>query len=172
MVPFSLRYQIASDFHSKNHWAAADTYNEIRKQYYWPNMLDYIQKFCASCDDCLKTKKPNKKPIAPLKPIDWAACNPRESIGYDIATIAPSYDGFRFVLLIIDGMSKYVELCPLRNATAVTLARVIKREWIGRHGHPTYFLSDQGQNVDQAEEIKELCEKLGIKKTDFLMGHK
>ena len=60
-------------------------------------------------------------------------------------------------------MSKFVELCPLRNINAKSVTKNVKREWIGRHGAPETLLTDQGQQVD-GEEINEMCEEYGIKK--------
>ena len=74
-----------------------------------------------------------------------------------------SREGFKYIMLITDGMSKFVELCPLRNITADSVVKQIKREWIGRHGSPETLLTDQGQQVDGAE-VRKLCEEYSIKK--------
>ena len=163
IVPSSLRYQITKDYHSTNHWGVTNTYNEICKDYYWTNMKNYVEQFCASCDTCLQTKHPSKKPKAQLKPIVWAEYEPCQAIALDIASMTPSYDGFNHILLITDGMSKFTELCPMRNMTAATVVKNVKRNWIARHGIPVTLLTDQGSQVDGID-IRELCEELGITK--------
>ena len=134
VVPNSLKYQIVRDFHSSNHWGAANTLNDVKKSYYWPNMQKYIEEYCASCEGCLRSKHMNVKSKAPLKPINWAQYHPRQAIALDLATMAPSSEGYRYIMLIVDGMSKFVELCPLRNINAKSVTKNVKREWIGRHG--------------------------------------
>ena len=163
VVPNSLKYQIVRDFHSSNHWGAANTLNDVKKSYYWPNMQKYIEEYCASCEGCLRSKHMNVKSKAPLKPINWAQYHPRQAIALDLATMAPSSEGYRYIMLIVDGMSKFVELCPLRNINAKSVTKNVKREWIGRHGAPEALLTDQGQQVD-GEEINQMCEEYGIKK--------
>ena len=63
VVPSSLRYQITKDYHKTNHWGVTNTYNEISKDYYWTNMKNYIEQFCASCD--IYVYKPNIHPRNP-----------------------------------------------------------------------------------------------------------
>ena len=158
LVPHSLKFQILEDFHNHNHWGEKNTYVDIAKKYYWPNMRNYIQEFCATCDTRLQGKHPNTKPKTYLKPQQWTECYPRQAIALGIATLIPSFDGYRYVLLIVDGMSKFVELCPMRNITAHTVVKNIKREWIARHGAPETLLPDQGTQVDR-EEIRRMCEE-------------
>ena len=126
-------------------------------------MENYIKEYCASCDTCLKTKSPNKKPKAGLKPQQWDNNEPGQAIALDLATMTPSYDGFKYIMLITDGMSKFTELCPLRNMTAPSVVKNIERNWIARHGIPTTLLTDQGTQVDGVE-VRDLCERYNIKK--------
>ena len=163
VVPSSLRYQVTKDFHTLHHWGVSNTYKEIRTNYYWPGMEDYIKQYCASCDTCLQTKSPNRKAKASLKPQQWERNEPGQAIALDLATMTPSYDGFKYIMLITDGMSKFTELCPLRNMTALSVVKNIERNWIARHGVPITLLTDQGTQVDGVE-VRELCEKYGIKK--------
>ena len=60
LVLDSLKHQITKDYHETNHLATAHTCNAIKEKYYWPNMKDYVEKFCNMCDVCLKTKPPEK----------------------------------------------------------------------------------------------------------------
>ena len=126
-------------------------------------MESYIQQYCASCDTCLKTKKPNKTPKAELKPQPWEIYEPGQAIALDLATMTPSYDGYKYIMLITDGMSKFTELCPLRNMTAPSVVKNIERNWIARHGIPETLLTDQGAQVD-GHEIREMCDKYSILK--------
>ena len=163
VVPNSLQYQITKDFHNLHHWGIGNTYKEIAKNYYWPGMEEYVRQYCASCDTCLRSKSANKKPKAELKPRDWADHAPGESISLDLATMTPSYDGFKYIMLITDGMSKFSEICPLRNMTAPAVVKNIERNWIARHGVPSTLLTDQGAQVD-GEEVRELCNRYNIEK--------
>ncbi len=163
IVPASLRYQVTKDFHNLHHWGMTNTYREIRENYYWPGMETYIQQYCAACDTCIQSKNLNKKLKTELCPRNWEENEPGQSIALDLATMTPSYDGFKYIMLITDGMSKFAEICPLRNMTAPAVVKNIERNWIARHGIPSALLTDQGTQVDGIE-VRELCEKYGIKK--------
>ena len=163
VVPNSLKFQITKDFHQENHWGIQNTLVEISKEYYWPNMKVYIEQYCASCATCLQTKHQSKKPKAELKPIEWSDYEPCQAIALDIATMTNSYDGFSHILLITDCMSKFTELCPIRNMTAESVTKNIKRNWIARHGIPVTLLTDQGSQVDGVD-VRKLCDELGISK--------
>ena len=60
--------------------------------------------------------------------MDWAEYHPRQGIALDLATIALSTEGYRYAMLIVDCMSKWVDLCPLRNISAQSVIRNVKRE--------------------------------------------
>ena len=122
-----------------------------------------MKEYVASCGVCAKTKNDNIKIKAPLKPIDWGQYQPRQAIALDLATMVRSRCGYKYIMLITDGMSKYVELCPLRDITANSVTSQISREWIARHGAPETLLTDQGQQVDGVD-IRALCDKYNIKK--------
>jgi hypothetical protein len=163
LVPNSLKYQITRDFHEQDHWGTENTYKNIAAKYYWPNMKQYVKEYVDSCENCMKNKHANTKPKAYLKPNNWAEHFPRQAIALDLATMVRSRDGYKYVLLITDGMSKFVELCPLRDITANSVVKQIEREWIARHGAPETLLTDQGQQVD-GNEVRQLCDKYGIRK--------
>ena len=71
---------------------------------------------------------------------------------------------FRYFVCIIDVFTRYMELIPLQDQSAVSLAREFQCGWIFRgHGVPKGLLTDQGHNIDGVE-IRALCERLGIEK--------
>ena len=114
-------------------------------------MRNYIQTYCSSCDICLQTKHPNTKPRSELKP-QWCEYFPIQAIALDLATMVPSYDGYRYIMLIVNGMSKFLELCPLRNITTPSVVKNIKREWIGMHG-VQYTLLTKNKNKNKNKNI-------------------
>ena len=163
LVPNSLKYQVTRDYHNEDHWGVENTCKNISEKYYWPNMKQYVSEYVGGCNDCTKNKHSNSKPKAFLKPQNWAEHFPRQAIALDLATMVISKEGYKYIMLITDGMSKFVELCPLRNITANSVVKQVRREWIARHGAPETLLTDQGQQVD-GNEVRQLCEDYNIKK--------
>jgi len=83
----------------------------------------------------------------------------------DVLGLLPKTDsGNRFVLVIVDCFTKWVEAFPVKNTRAKTIAEVFVREIISRHGVPSEIHTDQGRNFE-SKLFLELTELLGMKKT-------
>ena len=70
----------------------------------------------------------------------------------------------RYVLVIQDYFTKWVEAFPLPNEQAVTVAEVLASEWVCRYGAPQTLHSDQCRNFE-SEVFQEMCKLFGIDKT-------
>ena len=101
-------------------------------------------------------------PKAPLVPI-YDPQAPLEFISIDVAHFPTTKTGLKYVLLIGDVFSKYIEAAPMPNQTAETIRDTLWGRWITKFGCPLYMLSDQGSNVD-GETVHALCEEFNIKK--------
>ena len=105
---------------------------------------------------------PPPPPNAPLLPIQEPESS-MEFISMDILYMPVDSEGYKFILVIGDLFSKYVEAMPLRDQSASTIMQALKDDWVLRYGCPTFLLSDQGSNAD-GKAIRELCETFNIKK--------
>ena len=77
---------------------------------------------------------------------------PGEAVAMDVATLPWGDSKYRYLLVMVDLFSHYIELPPLHNQTADTIVEEFKRSWIYRgHGVPKILLTDQGHNVDGRE---------------------
>ncbi|KAM0724689.1 Retrovirus-related Pol polyprotein from transposon 412 [Formica fusca] len=72
--------------------------------------------------------------------------------------------GNRFLLVIVDCFTKWVEAFPLRNIRAEAVAEIFIKQFISRHGVPVEVHTDQGKNFE-SKLFSELMMLLGIKKT-------
>jgi hypothetical protein len=57
----------------------------------------------------------------------------------------PEIDGFKYIVVGIDYFSKWSEARPIKDKSAVTVARFLYDEIICRHGCPKIQISDQGR---------------------------
>ena len=55
--------------------------------------------------------------------------------------------GNRYLLVVTDCFSKWVEICPLSNMRTKTIAEVFVREIVCRYGVSLEVHSDQGRNL-------------------------
>lgn len=90
---------------------------------------------------------------------------PLERVQMDILGLLPTTRiGNRFLLVIVDCFTKWVETFPLKNIRAKTVAEVFVSQFISRHGVPTEVHTDQGKNFE-SRLFAELMRLLGIRKT-------
>ena len=134
----------------------------IKERFYWPNLFKYISEYTSSCEICQKCKADARPPKAPLTPLHVAQY-PMEFISIDIQYMPQDDDNYKYVLLIGDIFSKYIEAVPLVNQTAEEVVQAIYKNWILKHGCPSFILSDQGSNVD-GKLVQELCVAFHIEK--------
>ena len=72
-------------------------------------------------------------------------------------------DGYRYILLIDDLFSKYIEAVPLIDQNSSTIIKALYESWLSKHGYPQFLLTDQGSNVD-GETMNNICREFHIEK--------
>ena len=134
----------------------------MRDRFFWRGMFLDNQNFCRRCEVCLRNKRSYERK-EPLKPIKLPYNFPRALIAMDIAYLPWTSQGYRYVLIIVDLFSKYMEAIPMKNQEATTIAEALRYGWFHRYGFPLALLSDQCPNVD-GTIIREICAEYGIQK--------
>ena len=81
----------------------------------------------------------------------------------DMATLPVTEDEFRYLLVMGDTFTKFIEAEAVKDQTAGSITKAIYKRLICRYGCPTKVLSDQGRNFE-ASAFKKLCDKFGIQK--------
>ena len=88
-----------------------------------------------------------------------------ERIALDIMGPLPNTEnGNKYVLVLADYYTKYVEAYAVPDERAETVARKLVDEFICRYGVPHEIHSDQGRNFE-SNVFQQMCRLLGIKKT-------
>ena len=80
-----------------------------------------------------------------------------------IGPITPkASNGHRFIFVVIDYFTKWVEAASYASVTKSVVARFIKREIICRYGLPKRIISDNGLNLNN-DMVAEVCTRFKIK---------
>ena len=96
---------------------------------------------------------------------------PMERIAIDILGPLPETDqGNRFIVIIGDYFTKWIEAYATRDHKATTIAKVLVEQFILRYGLPGTIHTDQGRDFE-SHLIKELCSLLDINKTRTTPWH-
>ncbi|GFU29831.1 transposon Tf2-6 polyprotein [Trichonephila clavipes] len=163
VIPSHERTLILKNHHDApmaGHYGAEGTYTRIEKNNYWTGMRKYITDYVKNCPDCIKYKASNQKPSGLLQtPVPAQRF---ETLAIDLfGPLSESKDGKRFILIIEDCTTKWVELFALPNATAKECAITLIEEVLLRYGIPRHLISDNGTQFVSAV-MQQICYLLNI----------
>ena len=166
VVPVALRQGILRDLHggaAGGHLGADKTLSRLRERFYWPGYFNDVREWCRNCGTCQSRKSPAPKARAPLQPI--LTSRPLQLVATDILGPLPeSPAGNRYILVVADYFTRYVEAYPISDQEATTVARQLVNEFFLRFSPPEQLHSDQGRNFESSV-IAEVCRLLGIEKS-------
>ena len=146
-VPTTLRQRVIWDYHDvplAGHPGAEETTRAIQERFFWPGMSRQIRRYVAGCHLCICTKPLHGRTIDGQRP--RSARTAWETVAVDLMGPYPlTNQGNRFILIVTDMFTRWVESFPLRNSHAPTLIRTLEKEVFSRFGYPHYLLSDNGK---------------------------
>lgn len=120
-------------------------------------MRSDITRGCLVCH----SHSPGRAVHAPLTPIPVAG--PFDRIGVDIIQFPRSDLGNQYAVVFMDYLTKWLEVYPTPDQSAATVANLLVREIVSRHGVPSELLSDRGR----AFLLQEVQSLLGFKKVSY-----
>ena len=126
----SLRNEVLVGIHdckTAGHMGQAKTLQKLKQRFIWHGMSNDCLLYVRSCGVCNGSKKPNRKAKARLG--RYHAGAPLERVHIDIlGPLNSSKSGNRYVLMVIDQFTKWLECYPLKDQTAVTVAKAVVNE--------------------------------------------
>ena len=165
-VPERLKTMIMANHHGSTlggHWKEEKTYEAISIKYFWPSMAKDIESHIKLCKIChQQTNRDNSKNKAPLQP--WNPPTARnQRIHFDlVGPLKSSNTKFKHILSITDAFSRWVELVPIENKEAITVAQALWDNWICRFGFYKQSVSDGGGEFAN-EVLNELTKLMAAK---------
>ena len=166
VLPKALVKTILQECHdspSGSHLGMTKTLEKIRSRFYWPGQRKDVEDWCKGCEMCASRKSPSTKRRAPLQS-DLTGC-PLQRVAMDILGPLPLTDrGNKYVLVVGDYFTKWVEAYAMPNMEAGTVAELFVSRFVCQFGVPDVLHTDQGRNFESAL-LKEVCQLLGVVKT-------
>lgn len=167
IVPPAGQAEILREHHDDpmaGHFGIEKTLKRLRKSpYFWPKLRATVEKWCRECQLCARTKHVNLKARAPMKTV--GAGSTLERVGIDIlGPLTETENGNRFILVVGDYWTKWMEAYPLPDHTAETVASTLVHQFFARFGLPDQVHSDQGREFE-GKLFQEMCRLLRIDKT-------
>ncbi|KAG8497464.1 hypothetical protein CXB51_008660 [Gossypium anomalum] len=134
----------------------------MRFGYYWATMEGDCINYAKKCHKCQIYGDKIHVPPSPLHVMTspW----PFSMWGMDvIGPILPkASNGHRFIFVVIDYFTKWVEAASYANVTKSAVSRFLKKEIICRYRMPERIISDNALNLNN-KTIAEVCDRFKIK---------
>ena len=171
VLPHDLTGLVMHAYHdhalSGGHLAFRPTYEKIRHKYWWPSMPRDIRNWCLDCQACQRRKTPHRRPKLPTGHVPVQ--RPFERISVDLVeykTLSKSRTGTycKYVLTMMDHLTRFAILTPIPNKSAETVANVLIEKIFSIFGPPEMLHSDQGTEFEN-KIIHQLQTILGYEKT-------
>ena len=164
----SYAYEKISNVHNDlvGHFGFDKTKQRLRNsEETWKGMDEDIKNYIEKCDFCQKNTfiKAINNDIVTM-PFSLASYAPFERICVDtIGPIKTDDETKKFILVIIDAFSRFIQLHAISDTTAITAVDSIMN-WIGHFGIPSEVVSDNGTQFAN-EVVDELLNILQVKNT-------
>lgn len=165
IVPHALKDTVLQMLHGNpvtGHSSADKVLKRAQQLCYWPFMSRDIKMWCKQCTPCDARRSPTPYQRAPMKTI--VATEPFQKVGADILELPITSRGNRYVLVVQDYFSKYVNLYAIPDQRAITVAKCLFENFICEHGIPEMLHTDQGRQFE-SDLMKHLCDLLCVQKT-------
>ncbi|KAI3682698.1 hypothetical protein L1987_82867 [Smallanthus sonchifolius] len=126
------------------HPGAYKMYQDLRQQYWWPDMKKDIALYVAKCLTCSKVKAEHQRPSGLLEQPEIPVWK-WENLAMDFITKLPrTSSGYDSIWVIIDRLTRSAHLLPIREDYRVEkLARIYIDKIVSRHGVPLNIISDR-----------------------------
>ena len=164
-VPFVLRDKIMKSFHDSftgGHAGVERCYTTMRQKYWWPNMYNDVNIYVKTCDPCQRGKRIFHSKRAPLHSLKIEGVFERVHLDI-LGPLKQTKDKARYVLIIVDSFSGWMEAPVLVDQSAMTVAKTFYNEFITRYGAPRSIVTDRGSNF-MSQLVQELCKLFDIKR--------
>ena len=155
-----LRIMVLGHCGINGHRKLQSTFQRISQVFYWEQMKCDISEFCKKCIHCI-VNGPERIPRPLGEQIH--ASKPNTVLHYDFCYIQESDSRmkipYRYVLVIKDDFSGFVELIPSVDATHHVVVEALL-DWFSRFGFAQMHISDRGSHFKN-KVVKELNRRLG-----------
>ena len=146
-VPKALKEQVLLSVHSENaggHLGATRMYSLVSKRYYWPGQYRDTRRFVRCCRVCDLFRPKKGQQFGSMQNFKEVG-KPFERVGVDfIGPFTISERGNRYCIVFVDHFSRYLEVSPVREATAAAVIEALHDKIIFRHSCPLEIVVDRG----------------------------
>ena len=146
IVPEEFKPRVLYEYHDSpiaGHPGCDETLRSIQEHYTWKHIRRNVREHVRKCHLCACTKATRPRHQDQLRP--HQPRHPWETIAIDLMGPYPrSGRGKRFILVITDLFSRWVEAFAIGSSDTSVILRLLEQEVFPRWGYPRAILSDNG----------------------------
>ena len=165
VIPESMKQSILQHFHDiplAGHSGTRKMISAMLPKVHWKHMPSDIEKYCATCNICLKAKKFNINPMSPMTK-HTPVTSPFQFMHIDaIGPLPETPSKHKYIQVVVDRFSKYCIAYPTTSLDAETTAAEFLSNVILAHTVPAHLQSDNGTSYT-GSKFRKMCSKFGIK---------
>ncbi len=153
--------KIHHDMPAAGHPGRYKTLELVSRNYWWPLMSQFINKYVEACDNCLRSKPKLHSAYKQLKPNEtperrWGM------ISMDFIMPLPKSEGYTGILVVMDRLTKMAHFIPIKKTIdSIETAQTLMKQVFKLHGLPDKIISDRGSQF-ASHVLQEMYKVLGI----------
>ena len=160
-VPRNNRTSVLQMAHDEVHIGCDRVLDLLSRRMFWPQLRRDVYDFVRTCPEC-QSYKYTPVPKPPMQSI--TAESPASEWGVDVFGPLPvSRRGNRYLVVMVDHFTRWVDAIPTADQTADTVARVVVENIVARFGVPTRLITDQGPCFE-SRKFQEMLQYWGIQR--------
>ena len=163
-VPETKRLTIAELRHDgalAGHFGIQKTFELIKKDFWWPNLREFVETYVSTCRTCARAKDSRHKPYGELMPLEipkraWSV------LSTDGITDLPKSMGMTTIHPVVDTLTKMCHFMVFpKPPSAKEMAQTFFKDIVRLHGLPDAIVSDRGPQF-VSKFWRHLCEMAKI----------
>ena len=141
LVPFSWRRKVFDLIHGLGHPGVERTRQAVTARFVWPSARADTSKWARECLACQRSKV-TRHVVPPIG--EFLVPQKRfEHVNLDLVTL-PLSNGYKYLLTIVDRLSRWPQAIPLQDMTAESVAEAFAHGWVASFGVPATITTDRG----------------------------
>ncbi|CAD5126239.1 DgyrCDS14407 [Dimorphilus gyrociliatus] len=146
VIPLSTLTNLLGQIHQHQlfqHYSVDITIHTLEQAFWHSKLKKTIKDHIKNCEFCEQLRAPGNKHLLVETPHPTL---PMQRIAMDIMGPLTGHDSYKYILVIIDHMSRFTNLFPLKTQTAEEISKHLFFNYFPIFGIPEEVLTDQGRN--------------------------
>lgn len=169
VVPKGFRKYVCVVMHDHaGHFGIEKTLQLLRERYWFPQMKAYVERHIKGCLECIYNKDFAGRKEGLCNPIPPER-RPFQKLFIDHLGPLPKSQGNEHIIVLVDGLSKYVLLEGVKSTSSRYVIRFLERTFL-RWGKPDKIVTDRG-TAFTCTAFKEFLKTNGVQHVQISTQH-